>query len=711
MTDITRREAIAAMCAAAGGALAPSILGATNDAGSPGAPWYSTVQRCGAVQFNERDPLTMDIAWWVSFWAGLKVEALRLNAGGIMAFYPTRIPYQQRSRFLGNRDLFGDFTKAAKARGIRVMARLDPNSVYEDASKAHPEWIARTETGDPLKPTNGLYTTCMYSTYFTEQIPAIISEINAMYDIDGFFTNGFPGAGRPRICYCEACESNGFVDPNSPEAYQRHMARVLDIWRLWDQTAKKKKPDSLYVGNVGSGIGAVANLHDMAAVAAWMSNDHQGRAGDIPIWDCAQQGRASRSVMKGRTTTIVCGAYSTTRPLWRHTSKAPLEAKMWMAQATASGMAPLLHWLGGTPKDLRWTVAGRSYYQWVAKNREHFANEASVANLAIVWSQSTNAFYKGPGQGDATDYVQGMYQAMLEGRFFFDFVHEDDLTPDVLAKYKGLILPNCAALSDRQCRQLSDYASRGGSLLATFQTGFYDENGKPRLDSGLANLFGFHSKGAVVGPDLRNAAYMNVERDHPILQGFANTTLLPLSEYYVPLRAITNPILTVLPPFPGFPPEMVYPPEAHTDQPAIVLTERGTSRLVYLAGDIGRSYWHSQNPDLSRILINAIRWMCPEAPLTVTGNGLAEVIAWKTKPGFAIHFLNYANPQTMRGMYADPYPIGPQTVKMTLPSDFRVSKVRLLAADCTIPFKRSGDIIEFVVPKVLDYEVAAVVST
>ena len=112
-------------CAAAGAAIAPNILGA----GAPEpniteTPWYASVRRCGAVQFNERDPLTMDISWWIDYWASLKVDALRVNAGGIMAFYPTKIPYHHRSQFLGDRDLFGDFTKAAKAKGIR-RARLD----------------------------------------------------------------------------------------------------------------------------------------------------------------------------------------------------------------------------------------------------------------------------------------------------------------------------------------------------------------------------------------------------------------------------------------------------------------------------------------------------------------------------------------------------------------------------------------------------------
>jgi len=61
----------------------------------------------------------------VDYWVSLKLDALLLNAAGIMAFYPAKIPYHHRSQFLGNRGLFGDFTKTAKARGIRVVARLD----------------------------------------------------------------------------------------------------------------------------------------------------------------------------------------------------------------------------------------------------------------------------------------------------------------------------------------------------------------------------------------------------------------------------------------------------------------------------------------------------------------------------------------------------------------------------------------------------------
>lgn len=129
----------------AGAAAANRIAGASH------VPWYNTIRRCGQVNFNERDAELLDIGAWLEFWASLKVDTLFVNAGGIVAFYPTRIPYHHRCQFLGNRDLFGDFSKAAKKRGIRAMARLDPHWAYEDALKAHPQWFARTAEGEPVR--------------------------------------------------------------------------------------------------------------------------------------------------------------------------------------------------------------------------------------------------------------------------------------------------------------------------------------------------------------------------------------------------------------------------------------------------------------------------------------------------------------------------------------------------------------------------------
>ena len=70
--------------------------------------------------------------------------------------------------------------------------------------------------------------------------------------------------------------------------------------------------------------------------------------------------------------------------------------------------------------------------------------------------QRTQRFYKPDGLGDAMTNIHGLYQALLEGRFLFDFLHEEDLPTDKMKKYKTLILPNIALLSDAECAALTD---------------------------------------------------------------------------------------------------------------------------------------------------------------------------------------------------------------------------------------------------------------
>ena len=68
------------------------------------------------------------------------------------------------------------------------------------------------------------------------------------------------------------------------------MDRITEVWRLWDSIAREAKADSVYVGNLGGGIRAVKDVWRIGRDAAWFNADHQGRAGDTPIWDCAQRG-------------------------------------------------------------------------------------------------------------------------------------------------------------------------------------------------------------------------------------------------------------------------------------------------------------------------------------------------------------------------------------------------------------------------------------
>ena len=710
--DISRREFVALSASAAAAASLPNALVAQGQGQSrANLPWHQKIRRAGQVNITEHDPAVLNVEEWANYWASLKCDVVFASVTGIIAYYPTQVPFHRKSKFLNGRDFTGELVAAAKKRGIRVIARFSPDLNWGDALQAHPEWFRRDKKGNPIQSEEEplLYRTCTFTTYMTEHMPALFREVNSRYAIDGLFTNAWPELGRLPECYCEACKDLPHFD--TPAYRDKYTERVVYLWKMWDAIAKEKSPDNLFFANMGGAIESGPDMIALKEVVQWYNCDNQGRGGEgEPIWGCTLQGRVCDAILDGHTATNVTASYCTSKPRWRNIHKSTQEAQMWMNETVASGMVPWYHFIGGEEglgADRRWHEPGYEYFNWLAKHDEHLINKATIADIAVVMGQRNQRFYRHPELGDPMMNIHGLYYALLEGRFLFDFLHEEDLTTDKVKKYKTILLPNIALLSDAECAALKTFVQNGGSVMASFETSLYDERNVRRQDFGINELFGIHATGprrTRVG----NAFMGRIERKHPILDGFGDTDWLPGAQWLQPIAPVENPVMTVIPPFVNYPPELAYPPVEKTDIPDLVAKEVGTSRLVYFAGDIERTSWQSGNTDLSMLLQNAIRWVSKnETPAKISGKGLIESFAWQTQAGFALHVLNYTNPAAFKGYIRDFYPIGEQAVTMKIPSGRSVSRVELLKAGKDVPFQRIPGGIQFRIPSVLDYEIAA----
>lgn len=707
---INRREFVAFSASAAAAASMPARLIA-DAAQASEIPWHQRIRRAGQVNSTEHDPAVLNVEEWADYWASLKTDVVMVSVTGILAFYPSKVPFHKQGQYLNGRDFTGELVTAAKKRNIRAIARFSPDLNWGDALEAHPEWFKRDRQGNPIAHTEDarLFQTCMFTTYMTEHMTAIMREVNDRYDIDGLFTNAWPPLGRMPECYCEACKNLPHFD--TPAYWDKFTERVLYLWKMWDGIAKEKRPENLFFANMGGAIESGPNMKALENVAYWYNCDNQGRGGDdTPIWGCTLQGRVCNAIMNGRTATNVTASYATGEPRWRNLHKSTEEAQMWMNETVASGMVPWYHFIGGEEglgADRRWQQPGREYFNWLAKHDAHLTNRASIADIALVMGQRTQRFYRDPELGDPMFNIHGIYYALLEGRFLFDFLHEQDLVTDKLKKYKTVILPNIALLSDDECAALKNFAANGGSIMASFQTSLYNERNERRKDFGLADLLGIHANGerrTRVG----NGYMGRIEKKHPILDGFSGTDWLPGAKWLQPIAPVDDPVMTVIPPFVNYPPELAYPPVQKTDIPDLVARETGGSRLVYFAGDIDRTMWRSGNTDLSRLLQNAVRWVSKgSSPVNIEGKGLVEAFAWETQAGYAIHVLNYTNPNAFKGWIREYYPIGEQRVTMTIPAGKTVSRVELLRGGKDVQFKTTNDRIEFTILNVVDYEIAA----
>src|SRR3954470_4655610 len=163
---LTRRTFLEASAAAAAASAGKAQSGGK---AASSAPWYRTAVRWGQTNITERDPTRYDIAWWREYWKRTAIQGVIINAGGIVAYYPSKFPLQHRAEFLNGRDLYGELVNAAREDGLVVVARMDSNRTAEDFYSAHPDWFARMKSGEPYR-AEDKFVTCVNSAYYDEYL-------------------------------------------------------------------------------------------------------------------------------------------------------------------------------------------------------------------------------------------------------------------------------------------------------------------------------------------------------------------------------------------------------------------------------------------------------------------------------------------------------------------------------------------------------------
>ncbi len=680
-------------------------------------PWYRTIKRIGQTNFNEHDGDSKNVEQWADFWASAKVQAVALSVSGPVAFYPSKIPYFHHSIYLNGRDLFGECLRAAKKRGLYVYGRMSPDIQWTDPKllEANPLWFRRNQDGSLQQPAPDIANTCIFSDHYAKQQPAIIRELNANYDIDGVYMNGWPTV---QVCYCDNCRRIG--DPHSEQYRKAVMDKAFELIQLYKAAVLEKSPNNFYSCNLGGGLKESGlDQWRLTREASWYTADNQARSGVVaPVWQAAQQVKFARALMGDRSVAAVSASYGRAgRISWRQATDPSMEPSFRMAQTTAAGGIIWYHWLGleqGFKEDRRWQAPGRDFLAWHAKNDAHFHNKRSLASVAVVVSPLSVNQYKAPYTEDRTDHLEGTYAALVEARIPFDFVHEQDLTLERLAQYPVLILSNMALMSDAQAATIRQYVERGGSVLATFQTGLFDEAGNARKNFALGELFGIDKAGEASRADETDHApiggihLQSIRRRGPLTEGFEETTWIAGPEWRQPITPLREADLTFIKPYPVYPPEAVYQREPPSDLPAMVSRKIGSSRLVYLAGDVDSSFWRFDHMDLGRQMSNAVRWLLKgNNAVHVQGDGLMEVIPWETQQGYAVHLLNYNGANAFRGHMRKPVALAAQTVQVTLPTEKKIRRVSLLHAATTVEFQQNGNRVSLTVPKVEMYEVVA----
>jgi len=720
-------------------------------------PWYTTLTRWGQVNITEKDPPQYDISWWRTYWKRTETQGIIVNAGGIVAYYPTRVPLHRQAQYLQGRDLFGELCKAAHQEGLAVFARMDSNRAHQEFYNAHPDWFATDATGTPYK-AGDLYISCVNSPYYDEHIPAILKEIAEGYHPEGFTDNSWSGLGRESICYCEYCKKSfldkagqtipgkkNWDDPVYRAWIQWNYNRRLEIWDFNNRTTKAAGGnDCVWSGmNSGSVTGQSRSFRDDKEIcrrADILMLDDQARSDAGGFQHNGDVGKRVHGLLGwDKLVPESMGMYQAGRPWFRLASKPAPEARMWMINGIAGGIQPWWHMIAAYHEDRRMYRTPGPILKWHKAHETFLIHRTPVATVGVVWSQQNIDFY---GRDNAEELVElpwlGMTQALIRARIPYLPVHADHIDRDA-AQFSVLILPNLAALSDDQVNSIKRLVDRGGSLVATGQSSLYTEWGDLRPDYALADLLGAHyispasNKPLVeklandtyhtylrLTPELRRQADGPHKGDEPmvsgkrhrILKGFEETDILPYGGLLEPLHVETDAevLMTFIPQFPVYPPETAWMREPKTNIPGIVInTKTNGSRIAFIPADLDRQFGRFNLPDHGDLLKNIVHWVAKDnLPLVVNGAGLVDCHLYSQSNRLVLHIVNLTSAATWRQPLDELIAIGPLKVRVRLPGGIEGKHVQLLVSNQTIAAKTSKDWADFEIRSILDHEVAVI---
>ncbi len=743
--DTTRRDFLQISMAAA------AIPGPMNaeDGSREARPWYLRTYRWGQTNITELDPVQYDIGWWREYWKRTATQGVIINAGGIVAYYPSKFPLHHRAQFLNGRDLYGELTAAAHQDGLVVMARMDSNRTAEDFYLAHPDWFARKLDGQPHRSADK-YITCINSAYYDEYLPDVVREIIQRSHPEGVTDNSWAGLGRGSICYCENCERKFRAKSGQPiprqanwddPAYRQwilwNYERRTEIWEMNNRvTQAAGGPDCIWSGMNSGSVTAQANsfrdLKEICGRAHIMMLDHQRRENSTGFQQNGDTGKRVHGLMGwDKLAPESMAMYEAGHMSFRVASKPAAEARMWMIAGIAGGIQPWWHHVGAYDEDRRMYRTAEPVMQWHKANQAYLIDRRPVASVGLLWSQRNTDFFGRDNAGELVDApYEGFAQALIRARIPYLPVHADDLDSSA---FSVLILANVGALSDAQCASIRRFAARGGSLIASGESSLYSEWGDPRSDFALADVLRVHIAGKParnnagtlhtylrLHPELRAGVYgpkngkepAPTGKRHPVLRGFEETDLIPFGGALQALKVDEGAgvPLTFVPEFPVYPPETAWMREPDSSIPGLVLSETAAgARIAYLAADLDRRYMRDLLPDHGNLLANLVRWAAGDSiPLAVQGPGLIDCHLYRQPGRLVLHLLNLTNSGTWRAPIDELIPIGPIRVRVKLGQGIAARNARLLVSAGTAPVTVRQGWAEFEVRSILDHEVAVI---
>jgi hypothetical protein len=435
--------------------------------------------------------------------------------------------FRSRLARRANRDVLAEFLPLARRAGLRTVVYANLHWFTKAFADEHPDWWVIRHDGSRLESLYGDDDTSLCINTPWRDWSHILLEDLCQYPIDGVFFDGPIWFLSREGCYCPDCRRLFAAQfGRSMPAPDRQIREDYALLRRFGvESMRRYYADAMAVLRrcrpevVGYGNCANASEPDWAA----------GRANRVlvPLTDALlaeggfMYGRAARALLKTGASSRLYVTQAAGKPTinavsmafspWRWVSLSPAETRVLLSEAAAGTSPYYAIFLPGL--HLPGVEAAAEVYAFLARHARYLRRNESAATVALLQSGQTLSGYSGvdipwtdlgyqqasraEAVGNHSRALAGFGEMLVRLRVPFDIIDEPRLEEPGLDRYRYLLLPNAACLSEAQCQAIGAFVQRGGTVIADFETSHYDEDGHRRRELGLSELFGVSSTNRV----------------------------------------------------------------------------------------------------------------------------------------------------------------------------------------------------------------------
>lgn len=507
-------------------------------------------------------------------------NVLMLNMGGIVANYPTALPYHVRNEHLPEgTDFFGDVLREAHERGIRVVGRFDFSRAQREVFEAHPEWFFKKADGSYVVDENGIYATCINAGYYRDYAFRILEEALTRYPVDGLFFNMF---GDAPVNYYTGEVLGTCRSPENVDRFEEQYGRPIpDDYYDPDYREFMQRSSS----EVAEAIGAL--IHRIRPDAAFMTylrdevdvimdETAYARSANPPMWPYFASVNADRARSTHPDKMIFNLVINFTSFRHRFGSSPEAFTAASLYQNIAHGAAPAFTVLGTLDQaDPRGLEAARRVFARHEASEELIARQRNAAKVVVV-----GRYHRDPA-------FRGIVQMLSE--LHIPYAVRDDLSflddPD---RYDLVISTDGAG------QEYVPYLNDGGRLLVT--------------GTSAPEFEGFPSPIRYREAEEMDGSYWKVQRPgrFPSLE---DVDLIPMQGPYVEYEFDAP--LSLVPPATYAPPDVVAVDQHETERPGLLLLDYGAGGLAYVPWEMSDLYYTTGSPTYRALFSDLIDELLP----------------------------------------------------------------------------------------------------